>query len=126
MELLPGTFRLTRNRDNDYAVDREMQRTFNFTGLPNNRVQDSAITESMGTVVEREQEHLGTSDIAVIFMRRLLARVTLALEQGVEPPMLAHPELSYVLPLDLDSDEPDLARLWRANRDAEPARTTSP
>src|SRR5690606_20263716 len=33
VELIPGTFRQTANKDNDYNIDREMQRTVNYTGL---------------------------------------------------------------------------------------------
>src|SRR5262249_24447649 len=57
---------MTRNKDNNYLIDREMQRTVNFTGLPTNRVQDAAMTDSMGPIVDRSDEHLGTSDVAII------------------------------------------------------------
>src|SRR5438094_817282 len=75
VELIPGTWRQTRNKDNDYLIDRDMQRDVNFTGLPGNRTQDAAVTESMGTIYDRGREHLGTSDTAIIFMRRYLLRL---------------------------------------------------
>src|SRR5947208_1103421 len=65
--LIPGTFRQTHNKDNDYLIDREVQRTVNFTGLPGNHVQDSCVTESMGPIYDRTREHLGTTDKTVIF-----------------------------------------------------------
>ena len=46
--LIPGTWRHVRNKDNDYMIDRNMQRTHNYTGLPGNRAQDQAVTESHG------------------------------------------------------------------------------
>ena len=70
--LAPGTLRHMRNKDNDYLIDREGQRTHNFTGLPGNRIEDAAVTESMGPIYDRSKEHLGTTDVAVIHMRREL------------------------------------------------------
>jgi len=111
--LIPSTWRQERNRDNNYQIDREMQRTVNFTGLPTNRVQDAAVTESMGNLVDRSDEHLGTSDTAIIFMRRLLISMTQRLQQGVEPALLTHPELFRVRPIDTITREADLGRLWQ-------------
>ncbi len=51
--LIPGTWRRVRNKDNDYMLDRHMQRTHNYTGLPGNRTQDQAVTESMGEIIDR-------------------------------------------------------------------------
>ena len=53
--LIPGTWRRVRNKDNDYLIDRNMQRTHNYTGLPGNRAQDQAVTESMGAIFDRAQ-----------------------------------------------------------------------
>ena len=47
-------------------------------------------TESMGPIYDRSQEHLGTSDRAVIRMRRILISAAKALaETGTAPPALA-------------------------------------
>ena len=59
-------WRPRRNRDNDYLIDREMQRTQNFTGIASGREQDMAMTDGMGCIAERWREHLGTTDIAII------------------------------------------------------------
>ncbi|MEX2598964.1 MAG: aromatic ring-hydroxylating dioxygenase subunit alpha, partial [Dehalococcoidia bacterium] len=115
VDLIPGTFRQTRNKDNDYLLDREMQRTQNYSGLPTNRVQDCAVTESMGPVVDRTRERLGTSDVAIIFMRRLLIRLARELQEGREPALLKHAEWHNILPLDVDDPQPDLATLWDAH-----------
>jgi phthalate 4,5-dioxygenase len=53
----PNSWRLARNGDNDYLIDRDMQRRVNYTGLPTNRVQDAAVTETMGPIYDRTQEH---------------------------------------------------------------------
>ena len=115
VDLIPGTFTMTHNAGNDYLVDREQQKTVNYTGLPTNRVQDAAITESMGPVVEREAEHLGTSDVAIIFMRRLLLRAAHDLANGIEPAISSHAAWHNVLPVDVDSDDADLSRVWAAS-----------
>jgi hypothetical protein len=110
--LIPGSFRYIRNKDNDYLIDREKQRTLNFTGLPGNRVQDSAVTESMGPIYDRSKEHLGTTDVAVIHMRRELIRLAKQLQQGIEPSILADAARFRAAPMDLVTDKDDLADVW--------------
>src|SRR5262249_30976671 len=88
----PATFRPLRNKDNGYLLDREAQRTFSYTGIKGVSEQDSAVQESMGRIVDRSREHLGTSDTAVIAARRLLLNEVRALENGGELPYAAtHP-----------------------------------
>jgi hypothetical protein len=94
-------------------IDREMQKTVNYTGLPTNRTQDAAVIESMGPIMDRTHEHLGRSDAAIIYMRRLMIEAARQLEQGIEPEILSRPEWSRVRPLDIVTDEPKLAPLWR-------------
>jgi phthalate 4,5-dioxygenase len=112
--LMPGTWRYIRNKDNDYMIDREMQRTFNYSGLPGNRVQDMAVTESMGTIFDRSGEHLGAADTAIIVMRRQLMRMARELEQGIEPTILGNPDHFRTAPLAIVTDEQEFGRLWDA------------
>jgi hypothetical protein len=49
-----------------------MMRVESFSGIRGILNQDEAVQESMGAVYDRTQEHLGTSDKAVIAMRRLM------------------------------------------------------
>jgi phenylpropionate dioxygenase-like ring-hydroxylating dioxygenase large terminal subunit len=112
VDLIPGTFTMTHNITNDLLIDRDQQVHVNYTGLPTNRVQDAAISESMGSIVDRPEEHLGTSDIAIIFMRRMLLRAVRDLANGIEPAIASHPQWHHVMPLDVDSPEADLARVW--------------
>ncbi len=65
-------FRKTRNRDVDWLVDRDVQRTATFSGIDGINNQDHAVQESMGPIVDRTREHLGTTDAAVIATRRIL------------------------------------------------------
>ena len=83
-DLLPG-YRLKRNIDNDYLIDRRQQRTKNFTGITGVNTQDFALQEGMGPIVDRSLEHLGTSDKAIIAARQLLLEATRVVESGGIP-----------------------------------------
>jgi phenylpropionate dioxygenase-like ring-hydroxylating dioxygenase large terminal subunit len=83
---IPGTFRLKANMDNDYKIDRALQKTTSFTGIPGINTQDVAVQEGMGPIVDRTQEHLGTSDRAIVFLRRMLLEAVDAVERGETPP----------------------------------------
>lgn len=83
--LISGTLTPTANAFNDYLIDRQAQRTESFSGIPGIRAQDAAMVESAGPIVDRTREHLGTSDTAVIRMRRLLLEAAKALQGGHEP-----------------------------------------
>jgi phthalate 4,5-dioxygenase len=96
-----------RHAENDYLIDREMQRTQNFTGIPVIRTQDTAMTESMGRIVDRTQEHLGTTDVAVIAARRRLITMARDLQNGVEPVAALQPEIYNVRAVDMVSSEDD-------------------
>jgi hypothetical protein len=73
--------------ENDYLIDRESQRLRSFTGIDSdNADQDMAITESMGAIYDRTREHLATTDLAIIRMRRRLINAARDLARGIEPP----------------------------------------
>jgi hypothetical protein len=74
------------NMDNDYLIDRDMQRRNSFTGIRGINEQDQAMQESMGVLVDRSAERLGTSDTAIIAMRRLLLRGVRDRQEGAVPP----------------------------------------
>jgi hypothetical protein len=66
-----GAWRPIANQFNDYLLDREVQRTKRFFGVPGISPQDAAVQQSMGAIADRSIEHLGSSDSAVIRVRRL-------------------------------------------------------
>jgi phenylpropionate dioxygenase-like ring-hydroxylating dioxygenase large terminal subunit len=118
-EIAPGRYRLpdgytidicrdVRNADNDYLIDRHMQRTQNYTGISVIRTQDTAMTESMGGIVDRSQEHLGTTDAAVIAARRILLSMARALQAGIEPTAALQPDIYNVRAVDMVCKEDDL------------------
>lgn len=96
--LVPGTWLGKANKRNHYMIDREVQRTETFSGIPNQygRAQDAAMTDSMGAIVDRTEEHLGTTDRAIIRMRRRLIEGAQQLQQGIEPYAATHPEVYRV------------------------------
>src|SRR5262245_19029527 len=83
-EVDPVTFTPVRNRDNDYLIDRALQRSGrSYTGIRGIREEDLAVQESMGEIYDRSQERRGSADLAVIAMRRrLLEAVTALAERG--------------------------------------------
>jgi phenylpropionate dioxygenase-like ring-hydroxylating dioxygenase large terminal subunit len=105
-----GKWRLTQNARNDYMIDREAQASGqNYTGIPGIFQQDASVTESMGAINNRTQEHLGTSDAMIIRTRRRLMGAARALrEEGTIPPGVEEPAVyrtrtgSVVLPRNAD------------------------
>lgn len=80
------------NKDNDYLIDREMQRNKNFTGIWGINEQDRGLIESMPWadpdrlgIVDTSQEMLVRSDYPILIARRRLVAMALDLEKGVEP-----------------------------------------
>jgi phenylpropionate dioxygenase-like ring-hydroxylating dioxygenase large terminal subunit len=108
-----GRFRLAANGSNDYMIDRDKQRRNagmdDYTGIQGIHLQDQAITESEGALYDRSTEHLASSDMMIIRVRRrlLLAAQALA-EQGLTPPGVDDPEVfgaragGVFLPADAD------------------------
>jgi len=79
------TFRSRANRENNYLLDRRVQKTETFTGIDGINTQDRGIQESMGRVVDRSKEHLGPADKAIIQARRLLLAAIKAVQEGGTP-----------------------------------------
>ena len=97
-EVLPNTtdwygrFRLVADASNDYLVDRKAQKTVSYTGIGSIHLQDQAVTESMGPIYDRTQEHLATSDMMVIRTRKRLIDAAKALrDRGETPPAVDTP-----------------------------------
>ncbi len=75
--------------ENDYKIDREAQKKVSYSGIADFVSQDMMATETMGAIYDRTQEHLGTTDVPIIRMRRILIDAAKGLAQGKEPPALA-------------------------------------
>ena len=90
-----GRFNMHQEMANDYLIDRAAQRAWkSYTGIPGVRQQDMAVTESMGPIMDRTREHLGTTDALIIRTRRRMIEAARALaDHGVVPPGVENPEL---------------------------------
>ena len=85
-ELTPD-YRPKRNRANRYLQDREAMKTWSFSGMGRIfNVQDSAIVEGSGPIADRTQEFLGSSDRAIIAVRRQVLRAIRDVQAGREAP----------------------------------------
>jgi phthalate 4,5-dioxygenase oxygenase subunit len=82
--LAPGYVK-RQNRSNLYEQDRELMRTKNYSGIANGVLQDLAINETQGPIYDRSTEHLGTSDVAVITLRRRMLQAVRNFMAGQEP-----------------------------------------
>jgi nitrite reductase/ring-hydroxylating ferredoxin subunit len=108
-------FKSSWNYGNDYGIDREVQRTTTYTGIPCDprvgaNLQDRAIQESMGSQCDRENEHLGTSDRAIIMARRMLLQAAATIADGGDPPGVGSSyykvrSIEHVLPADVQWHE---------------------
>jgi phthalate 4,5-dioxygenase oxygenase subunit len=79
-----------RRADNRYLQDRdEMARDDTFCGMGRYiPAQDAFAIETQGRIQDRTKEHLGTTDIAIIEMRKALLDAIARMEQGGEAPGL--------------------------------------
>jgi phthalate 4,5-dioxygenase len=85
---LDPQYRKTRTRATNWLQDRAaMQRGASYSGLTGVQNEDFAVQESMGPVYDRTKEHLGTSDVAVIRMRRLMLDSVLRFASDGTPPL---------------------------------------
>jgi phthalate 4,5-dioxygenase len=91
-----GAWRPRTNRTNDYLLNREVQRTSRFFGVPGISAQDAAVQESMGAIANRSIEHLGSSDSAVIRVRRLWLQAVRDHQNGQAPLGVNRPDTYHV------------------------------
>ncbi|MGJ9372532.1 Rieske 2Fe-2S domain-containing protein [Nesterenkonia sp. CF4.4] len=104
---IPGTYLPEANKENDYLIDREKQKSGElFSGVEGIAIQDSSLQESMGPIVDRTKERLVATDAGIIKARQKLRRVVEALRDHGTEPMGNIPEhqnirsVAIVLPAD--------------------------
>ena len=93
--------------ENDYLLDRDVQRTTTYTGIWGVNDQDRAIQESMGPLYDRRKEHLGTSDLAIMTARKRLLNLARELQQGIEPFPASHGDIYRVRAMDVNTPVDD-------------------
>jgi len=78
-----------KNKTNDYGFDPHEQEHETYTGMGADiNVHDQWACESMGTIQDRTEEHLGTSDKAISAYRRLLRQAIEQSGKGERPIMV--------------------------------------
>jgi phenylpropionate dioxygenase-like ring-hydroxylating dioxygenase large terminal subunit len=121
-----GRFRWKPGEHNDYLIDREQQRRGeSYTGIDGVIIEDVMVTESMGPIYDRTNEHLGVSDTTTIRMRRCLLAAARALaEQGTPAPGVDDPDAflirSGIVTLPKDADWLEAAERLRRGWDLLP------
>jgi phthalate 4,5-dioxygenase oxygenase subunit len=89
-----GRWQAAMNSSNDYGRSRENMEKGSFIGVNGVPLQDQAIIESMGPIVDRSLEHLASSDRMVTVTRRALLKAAREYaESGKLPEVLDKPEL---------------------------------
>jgi phthalate 4,5-dioxygenase len=89
-----GRWRLRANIANDHFLDREGQSEV-YSGVSGVHLQDQAITESMGPIVDFATENLAPSDRMIVRTRRRIIEATRAfVESGIVPPAVDKPEVT--------------------------------
>ncbi|KIU48711.1 Rieske 2Fe-2S domain-containing protein [Bradyrhizobium elkanii] len=104
---IPGTYVSEGNSSNDYLIDRMDQERSSFTGIRSAQLQDIAVQESQGGIVDRSIERLGTSDTAIVRCRRRLIDAAKAQIVGDAPPEVHNSHLYRVraVAMMLDKDQ---------------------
>jgi phenylpropionate dioxygenase-like ring-hydroxylating dioxygenase large terminal subunit len=81
-----------KNKSNDYGFDPHEQESETYTGMGADiNVHDQWACESMGVIQDRTEEHLGTSDKAIVAYRRLLRQAIEQTGKGERPIMVLDP-----------------------------------
>ena len=126
-----GRWRAADAEANDWAMDRDRQRNGSqYTGILNITMQDQAVTESMGPIVDHSFEHLAPTDQMIArTRRRLLGAARAFRDKGTAPPGIADPTVYFRARAGSFLHDPDKAlatayeeQLARAVRWPAPAR----
>lgn len=79
-------YKPTRNRANRYRQDRETMRAECYIGIGFNfQIHDLCVTEGMGPIQDRTQEHLVSSDRGIVAQRKVLLKAIKDVQEGRDP-----------------------------------------
>jgi len=114
-ELTPD-YRLVRNEANRYLQDREAMKTKTYAGMGTGfQAHDAFATATQGAVQDRTNEHLVSSDKAIVAARKLLEKAIRDVQQGCEPPhVIRTPSANRFPHLLIVSDMIDSTADWKA------------
>jgi len=79
-----------RRAENRYLQDREeLKRNESYGGMGNyNPAQDAFAIETQGAIQDRTKEHLGSTDVVIIEVRKTLLKAIRHMQEGGEAPWL--------------------------------------
>jgi phthalate 4,5-dioxygenase len=81
---------------NNWGQDREAMRQGHFSGFPQSLgTEDFAVITSMGPIVDRTKEFLGSGDGALVQVRRCMLRSVQQFMDGQVPDLAKHAEIDY-------------------------------
>jgi phthalate 4,5-dioxygenase len=84
---LTDRYELARNEGNRFMQDRQSMQTQTFTGMGSGfQSHDAFATRSQGMIQDRTEEHLVSSDIAIVAARKLMEKAIKDIQEGREPP----------------------------------------
>ncbi len=79
--------------ENDFRIDREIQKNLTYSGIPVFWAQDGGTQLTMGPIYDRTKEHLSNTDSGIIAMRQRVLNAAKALRnEGVTPPGVLNPD----------------------------------
>ncbi|MGK5110706.1 Rieske 2Fe-2S domain-containing protein [Geodermatophilus sp. CPCC 205506] len=87
LEIVDHQHRRTSLRQDGWPQDRAAMTAGHFSGIRGIAEEDCVIQESQGSISDRSTEHLGSSDLGVARMRRMMLRAIRASEEG-DPPAI--------------------------------------
>jgi phenylpropionate dioxygenase-like ring-hydroxylating dioxygenase large terminal subunit len=86
-EKIDGTDTMKRSKADNYGQNRASMQAGYYLGLgPCFSVHDVVITQSQGQVHDQAEEHLSSSDIAIVRARRMLDEAARAVAEDKDPP----------------------------------------
>jgi len=89
LQNIPGTFIPVANKSNNYLMDRKAQKDGrSFSGILGISLQDMAMQESSGPILDRTRENLVATDKAIIFLRQALIKAAQSNRAGLPIPGL--------------------------------------
>ena len=107
--------RLIRNESNRFMQDRESMKNKTYTGMGSGfQAHDAFATSSQGAIQDRTEEHLVSSDKAIVAARKLMQKAIKDIQEGREPPHVARaPSQNHFPGLLVLSDMISTASDWK-------------
>jgi hypothetical protein len=111
---MTADYKPTRHKGNRYLQDRESMKNESYSGIGLNfQVQDLCVTEGMGAIQDRTEEHLVSMDRAIVMGRKVLLKAVRDLAEGREPANVVRDPARNHFPIDACSDLVPNGQSWK-------------